>query len=122
MTDRQVERDDGSHRVTEHADGLGEERRDGVGIRREAVSRRRRRRAAVPGQVGDDERPRAEQRHELREVPGGACDAVEEQERPPLAVAVEGPEPHPADLVEPLLEARQKIGRVRHPDRLSFAR
>jgi hypothetical protein len=44
---------------------------------------------------------------------------VHEQERWPLATH-ERPDPGPAVLIDPLLEAGQEIHRIRHVDRLWF--
>ena len=89
--------------MAEDGDGLREQRRDRV---REAGERRRRQRlrAAVTGQVGDEQPPPGEQGRHLRVVPGGAAEAVQEQKRPPLA-APEDPEPDAPRVVEAHVEA-----------------
>ena len=67
--------------------------------------------------IRDDEPPTGQQGRQLREVPGGSAEAVDQQEGWPLA-ALEGADPGPAPLVEPFLEARQKNRRIRHVNRL----
>jgi hypothetical protein len=70
-------------------------------------------------QVGDDQAPSAQVRLQLGEVPGGAPEAVHEQERRPFA-ADEGPDPGAPMGKDPLFEARQEIRRIRHANRLWF--
>jgi len=71
----------------------------------------------VTGQIGNDELPVAEQRRQLAEVPGGAAVPVDEEERRALTAAKDA-DPSPAVLDDPLSEARQKVRRIRHRDRL----
>ena len=73
----------------------------------------------MPRQVRDDQAPSLQVRLQLGEVPGGAAEPVHEEQRRPLP-ADERPNPRPSVLVDPLLEAGQKILRIRHVDRLWF--
>jgi hypothetical protein len=73
----------------------------------------------VPRQVGDDQTPSLEQRGQLGEVPGRAAEAVH-QEQGWSFPAGEAADPGAPVPVEPFCEARQKIIRIRHADRLWF--
>ena len=71
----------------------------------------------MAGEIRDDQPPPGQERRQLGEVPGGAAEAVDEQQGRPFP-ALEGADQGPAPLVEPFLEARQKNRRIRHVDRL----
>jgi hypothetical protein len=69
----------------------------------------------VAGKIGDDQPPPGQERRQLGEVPGGATEAVDEQQGRPLPT-LEGAKHGPTPLVEPLFEAREKNRRIRHVD------
>ena len=73
----------------------------------------------MAGQVGHDQAPALEVRPQFGEVPRRAAEAVHEEKRRAVS-AHEGADPGAAGLVDPFLEARQKIVRIRHADRLWF--
>jgi hypothetical protein len=114
----EAQRDDTPHRVADDAYRLVEDGRDRVGEAGER-GRGQRRRAAVPGQVRRDQVTAREAGGHVREVPGGAAEAVQQQDRRALSRPGEDTEAGAAHVVEPLLEAAEKIGRIRHADGLS---
>ena len=70
--------------------------REDVGEPGQGRGRRQRRRAAVARQVGDQQPPAREERRQLREVPGRAAEAVDEQQRRAGLTGDEVAEPRPA--------------------------
>jgi hypothetical protein len=112
-------RDDAPERMPEHVRRALEERDEGVRVAAERGRRRQGRRGSVPRQVGHDQTPSLEQRRQLGEVPRRTAEAVhEEQGRSfPAREAADPGAPVPVDT---FCEARQKIVRIRHADRLWF--
>ena len=114
----EAKRDDASEGVADDVDRPGEAGRNRVGVPGETHRRRERRRAAVAGQVGDEQAPARQEGRQLGEVPGGPAEAVDEEERRPFAAL---PDPHAraAILDDAGLEARGKgvasVTRIDYP-------
>ncbi len=111
--------DDAAERVPEHVRRTVEERDEGVGVAAERGRRGQGRRASVPRKIRHDQAPPLEQRRQLGEVPRRPAEAVHQEERRALAAGEEA-DPGAAELVDPFREAREKICRIRHADRLWF--
>ena len=60
-----------------------------------------------------------QERRQLGEVPRRTAEAVHEEQRRPFPAREEA-DPGAAVLVDPFREAREKIVRIRHADRLWF--
>ena len=73
----------------------------------------------MPRQVRDDQAASGRVRQQLREVPGRAAVAVDEEQRRPVT-ADESPNPGATVLVDPFLVGGQLIRRICHLDRLWF--
>ena len=74
-----------------------------------------------PGRSGIDQPPPGEERRHLREVPGGAAEPVQRAGAARPRRARRRGAGRRGTSTEPLLEAGQKIHRIRHGDRLSWA-
>ena len=112
-------RDDAAERVPEHVRRTLEKRGEGVRVAAERGRRRQGRRASVPREIRHDQAPPLEQRRQFGEVPRRTAEAVHQEQGRPLPAGEEA-DPGAAELVDPFREAREKICRIRHADRLWF--